>query len=124
MLQGTRSSQAQAYASRLEYTMPIETASCGEQTDDRLTNPAAHFATPEALLDDSSLSREQKIAALRCWAYDAAESCVAVEEGMRDGETDLLRRVLLALGGLGERVDVEHVGPSKQHGLPTREVRK
>jgi hypothetical protein len=88
------------------------------QADGRLSDPAEHYATPEALLDDDALTRGQKIEALRCWAYDAAEVCVAVEEGMRDGETGILRRILLALQALGDHVDVEHVGPSKQHGLP------
>jgi len=81
-------------------------------------NPAAHFGTPEILLADGSLTREQKIAALRSWAYDAAEVGVAVEEGMRGGNNDLLQQILLALAALGENVDIEHVGPSKQHGLP------
>lgn len=97
--------------------MPNETASGCTQADGRLSDPAAYYATPEALLNEIALTKEQKVAALRCWAYDAAEINVAVEEGMRNGETGILRRILLALEALGYHVDVERVGPSKQHGL-------
>lgn len=98
--------------------MSNETATGYAQGDARLSNPAAYYATPEALLNDTALTRQQMIDALRCWADDEADVCVAVEEGMRNGETGMLRRILLSLDALGEHVDIEHVGPSKQHGLP------
>jgi len=87
-----------------------------------IRNPASRFSSPEQLVADGGLTSQQKIQALRCWAYDAAEMQVAQEEGMRNGEDDLLRRILIALTALGDTVDVEHVGPSKQHGLPPRSV--
>ena len=88
-----------------------------------LLDPGSIFATPETLLLCNALSREQKIEILRRWEYDASENCVALEEGMPDGETDLLRRILLALDQLGNGTDVEHVGPTKQHGIPRSGVK-
>lgn len=87
-----------------------------------LLDPGSAFGSPEALLADEVLSREQKIELLRRWEYDASENCVAVEEGMPDGESDLLRRILLALEQLTD-VSVEDVGPTKQHGLSRSSVR-
>lgn len=47
----------------------------------------------------------------------ASEEAVALEEGMPGAETDVLRRVLLALGSLTGPLDIECTGPTKQHGL-------
>jgi hypothetical protein len=43
---------------------------------------------------------------------------VATEEGMKDGDTDLLSRILRSLDRVTDGYDVEHVAPTKQHGLP------
>lgn len=86
--------------------------------DQALLDPGSVFASPEALLRRGDLSKEQKIEILRRWEYDASENCVAVEEGMPDGESDLLRRILLALDQLTGGIDTEQVGPTKQHGIP------
>jgi hypothetical protein len=83
-----------------------------------LLNPGSVFETPEALLLHEGLSKQQKIEILRRWSYDASENGVALEEGMLGGESDLLRRILLALDRLAGDVDVENVGPTKQHGIP------
>ena len=83
-----------------------------------IADPGSIFATPEMLVLRDDLSREQEIEILRRWKYDASKKYVAVEEGMPDGETDLLRRILLALDQLGDGIDVEHVGPTKEHGIP------
>ncbi len=91
--------------------------------DRALLNPGSVFATPEDLLHHDGLSKEQKIEILRRWEYDASENCVAVEEGMPGGEGDLLRRILLALGRLTGGVDVEQVGPTKQHGIPRSAIK-
>ena len=88
-----------------------------------LLDPGSVFAMPEAIIADGSLSKRQKIEILRRWAYDASENCVAVEEGMPGGESDLLRRILLALDTLSDGIDVEHVGPTKQHGIPRSAVK-
>jgi hypothetical protein len=82
-------------------------------------DPGSVFTSPEEVRDSSALSTEQKIDILRSWEYDAAELAVAEEEGMcGDDDDDLLRRVLLALDSVTDGIDVEHTGPTKQHGLP------
>ena len=87
-----------------------------------LLDPGSKFASPEALLAHPELTTEQKIELLRRWEYDAAEVCVAVEEGMPGGETGLLGRILSALDQLTGGVDCERPGPTKQHGLDRRSV--
>jgi hypothetical protein len=82
-----------------------------------LRDPASIFATPEEVASHQALTREQKIEILRRWEYDAAEAEVATEEGMPGGDNDLLRRIVLALEGLGGANAVGDTGPSKQHGL-------
>lgn len=81
-----------------------------------LLDPSSVFGRPEDVLAHLALSREQKIEILRRWTYDASEDCVATEEGMPDGNGDLLRRILVALDFLVD-VDMEHSGPNKQHGI-------
>jgi outer membrane lipoprotein SlyB len=65
-----------------------------------LLDPTAVFKLPEDVLKREDFSDEQKAAILRRWAYDARELEVAEDEGMRDGEPDLLDRVLRALDEL------------------------
>jgi hypothetical protein len=65
-----------------------------------LLDPTAVFKAPEQVLQRDDLSSEQKAAILRRWAYDARELEVAEDEGMRDGEPDLLDRVMRALDRL------------------------
>jgi hypothetical protein len=65
-----------------------------------LLDPTAVFRVPEQVLLRDDLSREQKAAILRCWVYDARELEIAEDEGMRNGEPDLLDRVLRALDQL------------------------
>jgi ubiquinone biosynthesis O-methyltransferase len=81
-----------------------------------MLKPASMFGSPEKVLENAELSREQKIEVLSRWEYDAAEEAVALEEGMPGQESDLLRRILVALGKL-DGIDVERAGPSKQHGI-------
>lgn len=83
-----------------------------------LLDPGSVFDSPEELLRADELPKAQRIAILRRWEYDASEVCVAAEEGMPAGNTDLVHRILVALEQLGAVVDVEHVGPTKQHGIP------
>jgi hypothetical protein len=85
--------------------------------------PASVFAAPEEVLAQSGLTREQKIEILRRWQYDAVEVDVAVEEGMPGEEDPLLRRIMLALGELTGPINLEHLGPNKQHGLPREDIR-
>lgn len=90
--------------------------------DQALLDPSAVFDQPEDVLTDLGLSRDQKIEILRRWTYDASEDCVATEEGMPDGNGDLLRRILVALDSLAD-VDMEHPGPTKQRGIPRSSVK-
>jgi hypothetical protein len=62
-----------------------------------LLDPTAVFRTPEEVLARQDLTRDQKAAIRQRWRYDAIELEVAETEGMRDGEPDLLDRVLDAL---------------------------
>jgi hypothetical protein len=84
--------------------------------EDALLDPAAAFATPQAVVDDAGLTREQKIELLRRWQYDADEMDVAEEEGMAGGEPSRLSQVLAALKRLGATMDPEHTSPMKQDG--------
>lgn len=87
-----------------------------------LLDPASAFDAPEAVLLCETLSKQQKIEILRRWEYDASEAAVATEEGMPDGENDLVHRILAALHRLAGEIDVEQVGPTKQHGIPKSAV--
>jgi hypothetical protein len=89
-----------------------------------LLDPGSTFDTPEAVLASEVLSNEQKIEILRRWEYDASENGVATEEGMPEAENDLLHRILVAIGQLTDNIDVEQVGPTKQHGIPRSAVKK
>jgi hypothetical protein len=88
------------------------------------TEAVFHLAGPEDVLKHDELTRQQKVEILWRWEYDAAEQSVAVEEGMPGEDDDLQGRVMLALGALGAAVDVDHTGPSKQHGLPRPRLAK
>jgi len=65
-----------------------------------LLDPASAFMSPAQVLERVGLSAEQKIEILYRWEYDAAESSVALEEGMPGNETDLLQQILIALAEL------------------------
>ena len=63
-------------------------------------DPGSVFTTPEELLREPGIGREEKIEILRRWAYDAGELAVAEGEGMIGGEPCSLDRVLEALEAL------------------------
>ncbi len=87
-----------------------------------LLDPESVFATPEDVVAEPSLSRQQKAEILRIWAYDASESGVALEEGMPGAEDGMLQRILVALDGLSAHVDLSRTGSTKQHGIPQSAV--
>lgn len=63
-----------------------------------LDDPSACYATPEMVLQDGSLSRDQKIQILKQWAYDVREMEVAEGENMRGDSSPLvLHQILIAL---------------------------
>ena len=88
-----------------------------------LEAPASVFASPEDVLTHAGLTKEQKIEILRRWQYEAVEIDVAVEEGMPGDDNLLLRRIMLALGALTGPLDLDHLGPNKQHGLPRSDTK-
>ena len=49
---------------------------------DKIEHPQAHYATPDALIDDRDLSREEKLDALKIWEQDARQMLTASNEGM------------------------------------------
>lgn len=61
-----------------------------------INDPSAVYQQPEDVLRDERLSRAERIAILKQWAFDAREIEVAQEENMR-GDASVLRQVLLAL---------------------------
>lgn len=89
-----------------------------------LLDPASVYAEPEALLSDERLSADEKLELLRRWEYNASEEAVALEEGMPGEDSDLLSRILVAIGKLAGPLDLEHTPPTKQHGLPRGAIHK
>ncbi|MFA7387606.1 MAG: hypothetical protein WCZ87_08100 [Thiohalobacteraceae bacterium] len=87
-----------------------------------LLDPMTVYARPAQVLDDDALDLGQKLNILRRWELDSRELQVAEEEGMTNGEPDLLTEVLQAIGTLDP--DAEHHrlhAPTKQggsHGVP------
>jgi hypothetical protein len=81
-----------------------------------LLDPGLVFKTPEELLANNALSREQKVEILRRWEYDARELQVAEEEGMEGPQPVTLDVVLRALRALGAPADTERSAPTKQGG--------
>ena len=62
-----------------------------------LADPSATFKMPDDVLHDERLSRKQKIAILKLWAFDERELEVAEEENMRGKGPILLHEVMQAL---------------------------
>ncbi len=90
------------------------------ELEQAMISPGSVFESPEQVLDARGLSIDQKIEILLRWENAALHEDVAVEEGMPDGDSDLVRRILVALGTLNAPVDMEHTGPSKLHGITLR----
>jgi hypothetical protein len=89
-----------------------------------MLEPDAVFAGPEDVVVASGLTKDQKIEILRRWEYQAADEAVALEEGMPGDESDMLRRILVALGELTGPLDLEHTPPTKQHGISRDAIKK
>jgi hypothetical protein len=62
-----------------------------------LKNPADVYNDPNQVLQDASLTREEKIKIMKQWEYDARILEVAEEENMAGGKPSLLRDVRKAL---------------------------
>lgn len=82
--------------------------------DKALRNPAEVYNVPDQVLQDGTLTREQKLKILKIWEYDARELEVAEEENMAGGSPSILRDVRRARMALkGENV-TEHKVTTKQ----------
>jgi hypothetical protein len=81
-----------------------------------LLDPGLVFKTPQELLANNELSREQKIEILRRWEYDVRQLQVAEEESMEGPQPVTLPAVLQALRDIGAPADPERSAPTKQGG--------
>jgi len=63
---------------------------------DKLTRPDAHFAEPDDVVADGSLSHHEKSAVLDILELDARLLADAASEGMSGGELNKLHEVLQA----------------------------
>ena len=90
-----------------------------QQSFDKLVGDVAqHFATPDALLAEESLTREQKLALLRQWEYDLHLLQVATEENMTGdappgANAEQIRQVHAAAEKLGAQLDTDGGGAAK-----------
>ena len=90
-----------------------------QQSFDKLVvDVATHFATPEALLAEGDLTRDQKLALLRQWEYDLHLLQVATEENMtgdtpQGANAETIRKVHAAAEKLGAELDTEGGGAAK-----------
>ena len=76
-------------------------------------NPAASFKSPQEVVSNQELSREQKIDILQRWEEDATALEVAEEEGMSGPQPKLLQPIRDALHSLDFWPDTEHSSPNK-----------
>lgn len=81
-----------------------------------MIDPASLFRSPDEVIENEKLSRENKIEILCRWAYDAAELAVAEEEGMGGGESADTSAVLRALDRV-IRIEPHGSAPTKQRGF-------
>jgi hypothetical protein len=81
-----------------------------------LLDPGLVFKTPQELLANNELSREQKIEILRRWEYDVRHLQVAEEESMEGPQPVTSEAVQQALRGIGAAADPERSAPTKQGG--------
>ncbi|HXR91773.1 MAG TPA: hypothetical protein VN750_15990 [Steroidobacteraceae bacterium] len=81
-----------------------------------MIDPASLFRSPDEVIGNEKLSRENKIEILYSWAYDTAELAVAEEEGMGGGESADMSAVLRALDRI-TRIEPHSSAPTKQGGF-------
>lgn len=89
---------------------------------------AKHYDTPDALLADRELTRDQKLALLQQWEYDLQLLQVATEENMT-GDTppgdnaERIRHVHAAAESLGAEFDAEKSGAAKTGAVITEKTK-
>lgn len=69
--------------------------------EEKKVNPSAAYSHPNDVLADASLTKDEKIAILREWHYDAVRLQESAGENMTGGEPDRLQSVSNALLKLG-----------------------
>jgi hypothetical protein len=81
-----------------------------------LVDPESVFSSPQAVLLDTEISRDQKITILKHWGYDVREVFVAEEENMQGKDVlTTFEAILAALQTLDAQED-EDPPPTKQGG--------
>lgn len=80
-------------------------------------DPSSVYQTPSEVVDDTTISREDKIEILRVWEYDAREIQVAEEENMPSVNSQMLDEVLRALEQLNAGPETKKYAPNKQGGV-------
>ena len=80
-----------------------------------LLDPSSVYKSPDKVLKDKSLTRNQKIEILRRWEYDAIELQVAEEENMQGQNGKILDEILNALHEINADYEFQHPTPTK-HG--------
>jgi hypothetical protein len=88
----------------------------GISLEKALLDPAAVFPEPEKVLDEEDLTREEKIAILQRWEFDARELSVAEEENMAGGPPNRLGAILRTLRQLDTGNKLNKSAPTKQGG--------
>ena len=85
-----------------------------ESVETKKVNPSACYDAPKDVVNDMSLTRDEKIAILREWHYDATRLQESATENMTGGEQDRLQSVSNALLELGisPAEESDHAQPS------------
>jgi len=89
-----------------------------DRIHEALRNPAAVFATPEALEHEPTLERAEKLVLLTIWENDARELAVAEDENMGGGEPDLLVEVAAARARLEAEAAEDVASAAHKQGSP------
>lgn len=58
-----------------------------------MDNPAEAFSSPQAVIDNNDLNKEEKLQILRQWRYDEYETEVADQENMAADKADQLGEI-------------------------------
>lgn len=70
-------------------------------------NPAASHESPAALVASTTLTDDEKGAALKTWGDDALRLSIAADEGMTGGERSMLPEVKAAEAVLEQAIEAE-----------------
>lgn len=68
-------------------------------------DPRGSYNNPQEVIDDTSITKTQKIQVLKQWEYDARLLSMAEEENMPGDSSNMLSRIHHALRELGAKAD-------------------